>query len=83
MFTSWPAPTLLQTVLFAGMESVRDAGRGALPGTGVAFKTPVISRSVVFRKAAGIFWGVDFLRAIGRRNLEIAKAVATVETVAV
>ena len=34
------------------------------------------------RKAVGIFWGVDFLRAIGRKNLEIAEAVATVETVA-
>jgi hypothetical protein len=43
-------PTLLQTVLFAGMESVRDAGWSAFPGTGAAFKTPVISRLVVFLK---------------------------------
>ena len=50
IFTSLPAPTLSQTVPFAGMDSVMDAGWSAFPGTGVAFKTPVISKSVVFVK---------------------------------
>ena len=35
------------------------------------------------RKAVGIFWAADFLRAIGRKNLEIAEAVAAAEAVAI
>ena len=35
------------------------------------------------RKAVGIFWAVHFLRAIGRKNLEMAEAVAAVEAVAI